>query len=356
MKDCCPKNCQAQLQNWSSALPWQGRIPKKVNDAAHARLFKPLLRCTFLGRRRMVLGSPTHFIVGSHTCTHLTCHSLPQLTLLLPLEDGQLWFCEAPSSRHHPGIEAHGPVSHQSEHWIPTWAGWRDTRAQSHGAERQINPGWQNTVEGFCLWVFFPHYVQLLLFFGGCFFSFLSVSGGSLSGFWFFLEIAVAQASRQTAKKNNAFFGSKTNSKGYTCTNNKGCNSNQTKTPWSNRHTHTEGATPKRHTNIQVIFNYPKIYDIQKLITNKYKHKHIYIYIRIHIADIKTAHAWNWNTNQHHWICHMFFSWTGHVLLTWNIKAVSHVLYRQHSLALICHKGTYLSTNTVDKGGLTGSM
>ena len=54
-----------------------------------------------------------------------------------------------------------------------------------------------------------------------------------------------------------------------------------------------EGATPKRHTNIQVIFNYPKIYDIQKLITNKYKHKHIYIYIyiRIHIADIKTAHA-----------------------------------------------------------------
>ena len=43
--------------------------------------------------------------------------------------------------------------------------------------------------------------------------------------------------------------------------------------------THTEGATPKRHTNIQVIFNYPKIYDIQKLITNKYKHKHIYIYI-----------------------------------------------------------------------------
>ena len=103
----------------------------------------------------MVLGSPTHFIVGSHTCTHLTCHSLPQLTLLLPLEDGQLWFCEAPSSRHHPGIEAHGPVSHQSEHWIPTWAGWRDTRAQSHGAERQINPGWQNTVEGFCLWVFF---------------------------------------------------------------------------------------------------------------------------------------------------------------------------------------------------------
>ena len=53
---------------------------------------------------------------------------------------------------------------------------------------------------------FFPHYVQLLLFFGSCFFSFLSVSGGSLSGFWFFLEIAVAQASRQTAKKKQCIF------------------------------------------------------------------------------------------------------------------------------------------------------
>ena len=65
-------------------------------------------------------------------------------------------------------------------------------------------------------------------------------------------------------------------------------------------HTHTEGATPKRHTNIQVIFNYPKIYDIQKLITNKYKHKHIYIYIYGYTLPTSKLHMHETETQINH--------------------------------------------------------
>ena len=64
--------------------------------------------------------------------------------------------------------------------------------------------------------------------------------------------------------------------------------------------THTEGATPKRHTNIQVIFNYPKIYDIQKLITNKYKHKHIYIYIYGYTLPTSKLHMHETETQINH--------------------------------------------------------